>query len=347
MKKKLGVLFGGQSSEYSVSLHSAGSFLKQLHSDKYDTSLIGIAQDGTFYLYEGDIDHIEHDNWKEGARVIAWIPGGFVTIDDGKKHPLDVVFPVLHGKNGEDGSMQGLLQVLDLPYVGCDVLSSAMCMDKEVMHQICQVEDIPAAEWISLHEGEKQPSFEEIKEKLPLPWVVKPCNAGSSYGVHFVETREQFEDAVKDAFFYDGRGKVLVEKAVEGFEIGCAVMGNNDVFAGNVDEIETNAPIFDFDGKYQMVGSAIYCPARIGQEKRDEARALAKKVYKALNCSGMARVDMFYQPDGTIILNEVNTIPGFTSSSRWPTMMKEAGVAFPDAIDRLIELALEKPVGRI
>lgn len=346
MKPRLGVVFGGQSSEYSVSLHSAGSFLRNLNIDRYDVTCIGIDLQGRFYIYEGSIEELEHDEWQQHTRPIAWVHEGIYDLERQEMIPLDVVFPILHGKNGEDGSFQGMMEMLDIRCVGCDVLSSAICMDKEIMHILCSEAGVPAAEYICLKEGEKQPSFEEIEEKISLPWVVKPCNAGSSYGVHFVENKEQFENAVSDAFHYDGRGKILVEKAIDGFEIGCAVMGtDNGPFAGNVDEIETAAAVFDFEGKYEMKDSAIYCPARIGQAKRDEARALAKRVFKVLNCVDMARVDMFYCPDGSIILNEVNTIPGFTDTSRYPTMMKEAGISFPELIDALIARALEKKVG--
>lgn len=343
----LGVVFGGQSSEYSVSLHSAASFLRQLHQDKYKVTMIGIAPDGKFYLYDGDIDHIQHDTWLEHAIPAAWVHQGIVAVGKPAADiiPLDVVFPVMHGKNGEDGAIQGLLQMLDIHYVGCDVLGSAINMDKEIMHILLEQAGIPAAPYIALKENEPQPSFEEIAETIELPWIIKPCNAGSSYGVSFVDDKEKFETAKAEAFKYDGKGKILVEKAVDGFEIGCAVMGNKEPFAGSVDEIEIGGPIFDFDGKYEMTDSAIYCPARISKDELEAARELARKAYKVMNCQGMARVDMFRLKDGSLIINELNTIPGFTATSRYPSMMKEAGKAFPDLIDELIALAMEKPVG--
>ena len=345
MKKRLGVVFGGQSSEYSVSLHSAGSFLHSLHEDQYDLTLIGIAPDGQFYIYDGSIEDLEHDHWKEHARPAAWVYQGVLDLEKQELHPLDVVFPVLHGKNGEDGAIQGLLQMLNIHYVGCDVLSSAMNMDKEIMHILLRDANIGAADYVCLKKNEPMPSFEELCERMPLPWVVKPCNAGSSYGVSFVENKEQFGQAVEEAFKYDGRGKILVEEAIDGFEIGCAVMGNDDVFAGSVDEIETSRHLFDFEGKYEMTDAAIYCPARISKEEFETARALAKDAYKAMNCQGLARVDMFRKTDGTIIINEINTIPGMTATSRYPSMMKDAGKEFADLIDELIDLAMEKPVG--
>ena len=344
-KTKLGVVFGGQSSEYSVSLHSAASFLRQIHRDLYDLTLIGIDQQGRTWIVEDDIDAIEHDHWKDNAREAAWVHHGIQPLDGTDRIELDVVFPILHGKNGEDGCFQGMMEMKNIRYVGCDTLGSAMCMDKEIMHILLKAAGIGAADYICLKKNEPMPSFEDIEKKIPLPWIVKPCNAGSSYGVNFVDNKEDFEKAVEEAFKYDGRGKILVEKTIEGFEIGCAVMGNDELFAGSVDEIETGAHFFDFEGKYAMKDSNIYCPARIPAEKIEEARELAKKAYRVMNCRGMARVDMFYQPDGTIVINELNTIPGFTATSRYPTMMKEAGLDFPELIDRLVALGLQTEVG--
>lgn len=342
---KLGVVFGGQSSEYSVSLHSVASFLRQIHNEKYDITMIGIDQNGQFYVYDGSIDDIEHDHWIPQATKAAWVHKGIMALD-GKNtvKELDCVFPVLHGKNGEDGCVQGLLELMNIHYVGCDVMSSAISMDKEIMHILCDEANIPCADYVCLKVNEENPSFEMIQEKISLPWIVKPCNAGSSYGVHKVENKEEFEEACKDAFFYDGRGKILVEKAIEGFEIGCAVMGNEEVFTGSCDEIQISGGIFDFEGKYEMKGAEIICPARIDEETFAKAKALAAKTYKAMNCCGMARVDMFVTPQKEVILNELNTIPGFTATSRYPSMMKEAGIEFGDLIDKLIDLAMQRTI---
>lgn len=343
-KIRLGVIFGGQSSEYSVSLHSAGSFLRSVHQDRYEITMIGISMDGGFYHYEGNIEDIEHDRWQAHAKPVAWVHKGIFELEEQKLIEMDCVFPVLHGKNGEDGSIQGMMNILDLPIVGCDVLGSAICMDKEVMHRLFELNHIPAAKYVCLYAHGDNPTFEEIERQIPLPWFVKPCNAGSSYGVHYVADRSEFESAVKDAFKYDGRGKVLVEEAIDGFEIGCAVMGDENLTVGEPDEIELEGKVFDFAGKYDLVGSAIYCPARISKEKTAEAKELAKAAYRTLCCRDMARVDMFVCPDGRIVLNEVNTIPGLTSTSRYPTMMKEAGIEFADLIDQLVDLAMEKEI---
>ena len=345
-KLKLGVVFGGQSSEYSVSLHSTGSFLHQIDRSKYDITCIGIDEGGQFFIYTGPIEAIESDTWKKEEYIhpCSWMHKGVYDKDNEIFIPLDVIFPVLHGKNGEDGAFQGLAQMMNIHYVGSDILASAMCMDKEVMHILCDQAHIPCARYICLKAWEEQPSFEEIQEQLPLPWVIKPCNAGSSYGVHFVEEKSQFEEAKKDAFKWDGRGKILIEEAINGFEIGCAVLGNDQIQVGSVDEIEIQSAIFDFEGKYAMKGANIYCPARIDGQTFANAQALAKKAFRIMGCTGMARVDMFVTEENEIVLNEINTLPGFTATSRYPSMMQAAGISFTELIDLLIDLAMEKEV---
>ena len=354
MKKiRLAVIFGGQSSEYAVSLHSEGSLIRKLHKERYDLLLVGITKDGKWYIYDGDVESIEHDTWLQDASTCPCVLScstanhGFLKLcSDGsyEEIPVDCIFPVLHGKNGEDGTIQGLFELSGIPYVGCGHMSSSICMDKEMTHIVLENAKVPCAPYLCVYE-EKDMDYEavyqEAKAKLGLPIFIKPANAGSSYGISKLDSFEGFEAALKDAFYHDGKGKVILETTIEGFEIGCAVMGNRELFAGNVDEIETSLPFFDYEGKYQMVDSHIYCPARISKELIEEARTLALRAYKALNCKGMTRVDMFKTPDDQILINEVNTIPGFTDTSRYPTMMKEAGIAFSDLIDRLVDLAME------
>ena len=342
----VGVIFGGQSSEYSISLHSAGSLLKEINREHYQIVMIGISQEGGFYYYDGSIEEMEHDRWQAQATPCAWVPGGILVLGpETKKIELDCVFPVLHGKNGEDGSIQGLLELMNIHYVGCDVMSSAMSMDKEIMHILCEEAGVPCADYVCLKQGETNPDFEQIRRQIPLPWIVKPCNAGSSYGVHKVENEAEFAEAIEDAWAYDGRGKLLVEEAIDGFEIGCAVMGNKELTTGSCDEIEISRGVFDFEGKYQLDGASIHCPARIDEQTFRQAQELAKKTYRVMNCMGMARVDMFVKKDGGIVLNELNTIPGFTATSRYPSMMNEIGLDFSTLIDRLIELAMEREMG--
>ena len=345
---RLGIIFGGQSSEYSVSLHSVSSLLRQFHKDKYEITLIGITKDGKSYLYNGSVDDIEHDRWlNDNCIPCSFCKGGIILNDSSsKKIELDVAFPVVHGKNCEDGTLQGMLEVNNIHFVGCGTLSSAMCMDKEITHILCDNEGIPCAKYICMKQGEEVDP-KEIEKVIPLPWIVKSCNAGSSYGVNKVHTLDEFEYAKNEAFKYDGRGKLLVEEFVEGKEIGCAVLGNKELFVGSLDEIDTKKELFDFGAKYELEDTQIICPARLSEEQTRIAQTLAIKVYKTMNCRGFARVDMFVRKDGSIILNEINTIPGLTSASRYPTMMKEVGIEFGDLIDKLVDLAKENNVGSI
>lgn len=355
MKKiKLAIIFGGQSSEYPVSLHSTASVLRQIHKDMYEIILIGISKDGKWHTYNGSIDDLEHDQWltskncKEAILSCSTSHKGFIELqEDGtyRKIAVDCIFPVLHGKNGEDGTVQGLFELSGIPYVGCGHMSSAICMDKEMTHIIAEHAGVPCAPYMCVYKSKNlnlEKTFLDAKAKLGLPLFIKPANAGSSFGISKVDNLEDFIKGMEDAFYHDGKGKVIIETTIEGFEIGCAVMGNDDLTVGSVDEIETSNAFFDYEGKYEMVNSHIYCPARIDQSLFDQAKEMAKTAYRALNCKGMTRVDMFVTPQKTIVFNELNTIPGFTDTSRYPTMMKEIGIEFPDLIDQLIALALEK-----
>lgn len=297
---------------------------------------------------------MEHDHWathpdnREVVLSCSTSHKGFIAFNsDGsyEEIAIDCIFPVLHGKNGEDGTIQGLFELSGIPYVGCGHMSSAICMDKEMTHIICEHAGVPCAPYMAVYEQDvidEKALYEEADKTLHVPFFIKPCNAGSSFGVHKVHNFEEFQRDLKDAFYHDGKGKVIFEATIEGFEIGCAVMGNKEIFAGSVDEIETSEEFFDYEGKYDMVNSAIHCPARISQDLFEQAREMAKRAYRAMNCQGMTRVDMFVTPQQTIIFNELNTIPGFTATSRYPSMMKAAGIAFPDLIDQLVDFALEK-----
>lgn len=354
MKKiKLAVIFGGKSSEYPVSLHSTASLLRQINRERYDITMIGISQTGDWYLYQGSIDDLEHDHWLTHAdnQPIGFActkkhHGFFLLQENVPSIPLEIdcVFPVLHGKNGEDGTLQGMLELMQLPYVGCGHMSSAICMDKEMTHIVCERAGVPCAPYMAVYKHQvtdKKALYEQAAEQLKVPFFIKACNAGSSFGVHKVHDFQEFQTALTDAFYHDGKGKVIFEATIDGFEIGCAVMGNHELFVGSVDEIETSQELFDYEGKYEMLNSAIHCPARISEELFAQAQELALRAYQAMNCKGMTRVDMFVTKEQTIIFNELNTIPGFTATSRYPSMMKEAGVEFPDLIDRLIDLAME------
>lgn len=354
-KTKVGIIFGGKSSEYPVSLHSASSLIQHLSTAEYEIILIGITQEGAWYKYDGDPCSIADDTWwkhdctpcvfscnKEWEGLLL-IKGQQI-----QRVEIDCLFPIIHGKNGEDGTLQGLFEMSNIPYVGSRVLSSAICMDKEMCHIILDHAQIPCAPYISVYQKAKinfPLLFEEIVKKLSIPFFIKPANAGSSFGISKITTFENFESALQNAFFHDGNGKAIIEANIEGFEIGCAIMGNEEIVVGSVDEIETSLPFFDYAGKYELQDSKIHCPARISEAEIKAAQALAKRAYRALNCCGMARVDMFYTKAKTMIVNEVNTIPGFTENSRYPSMMKTIGIDFSTLLTHIIKYAIQQRKG--
>lgn len=347
-KIRLGVIFGGKSSEYSVSLHSVSSMLRHVDPEKYEISCIGITSTGSwYYLSRPDYDKIEHDHWLDDTCVEMCLnlgeEKGIILLDEKKTHlPLDVIFPVLHGKNGEDGTLQGYLELAGIPYVGCGVLSSSCVMDKEFTHILCESAGIPCTPYQCIYKNEykdEEKIYEKAVQELGDILFIKPCNAGSSYGISKVKNFEEFKAGMAEAFKHDS--KVLIEKNIVGFEIGCAVLGNDELIVGECDEIETHKDFFDFSAKYELEATTIHCPARISEDQKNIAKELAKKAYRVMNCKGFTRVDMFVCENGDIVLNELNTIPGLTATSRYPSMISFAGIGFSELIDRLIQLALE------
>ena len=247
--------------------------------------------------------------------------------------------PVLHGKNGEDGTVQGLLELAGIPVVGCGVLASALCMDKDVAHRLVQAAGVAVPPSILFRAGEGLDTLPERTASLTYPLFVKPARAGSSFGITKVEEPGVLAEAVTAALAHDS--KVVIEEAVPGFEVGCAVLGNEVLTVGHVDEIELSGGFFNYTEKYGLITSSIHMPARISQEKETEIQVTAQLIYRALECSGFARVDLFLTPDGRIVFNEVNTIPGFTAHSRYPNMMRSIGLEFGPLLDRLIGLAVD------
>lgn len=350
-KLKLAILFGGKSNEYIVSLHSAAAIIKNVPSDKFDVILIGITEDGKWFYYEGDVDKVNDNTWyRENLNPVVFnMDGSFkgfikLNVNDNTydKIEVDCIFPVLHGKNGEDGTVQGLCQLAGIPFVGCNMASSAICMDKEFTHIICEAAGVKTAPFLVAVNSNKlniKQLYEEAYEKLSLPMFIKPANNGSSLGISKIRNYEEFEAGIMEAFEYDS--KVVIESMIEGFEIGCAVIGNEDIIIGEVDEIETKNDFFDYVEKYSQHNTKIYCPARISDELKEEAKKIAAKTYIALRCKGLSRIDMFVTPDNKIILNEVNTIPGLTDLSRYPSMLKKIGIEYTDLIVKLVDLAME------
>lgn len=348
MRKTILVLFGGCSSEHSVSLQSAQAVLEHLDRSKYQPLTVGITREGQWLCYRGPTSAIGDGSWAQNRAVVT----PCALAPDRDRHQLlllgdrvsrvsfDAAFPVLHGKNGEDGTVQGLLELADVPIIGCGALSSALCMDKRRAHQLAALAGVDVPRGTAFGRGAAQEELEAAAQELGFPLFVKPVRAGSSYGVTRVSRPDQLPAAVEEAFRHDR--EVILEEAVPGFEVGCAVLGNETLTVGLVDEIELSGGFFDFEEKYTLKTSAIHCPARVSPDKAAEIRAAAKTVYRALDCRVFARVDFFLTQSGRVVFNEVNTIPGFTSHSRYPTMMKGIGLDFSALLDKLVELGVRQ-----
>ena len=344
--KKIGIIFGGCSPEYEISLESAYSVISNINKEKYEIILIGITKDGDWYKYEGDAENIKNNTWKEKGKCTKVVISsskndkGIIEIkEEGTKlTKLDLIFPVLHGKNGEDGTVQGLIELSGIPLIGCDLLSSGLCMDKYVSHKLVESYGIKVAKNITI---DKNTTKEEIKNKvkeLKYPLFIKPMRAGSSFGITKIEKETELEPAIKEAFKYDT--EIIIEENIDGIEVGCAVLGNEELIVGEVDEISLSEGFFNYTEKYTLKTSQIYCPARINKKISEDIKETAKKIYKILKCKDFARVDMFLTKENEIYFNEINTIPGFTSHSRYPNMMKQIGIEFNELIQKLIDMKI-------
>ena len=345
--RKIAVIFGGHSTEYEVSLQSVSAVLEYIDHDRYEVIPIGITKEGNWYHYTGEYSRIPEDHWWKDAELIHPVAvsvnrsaGSLIEFcgDGYRRIPVDLVFPVLHGKNGEDGTLQGMFELAGIPVVGCDTLSSALCMDKERAHQIVRQAGISVPQSVAFRESEKEEALDKICDSLAFPLFVKPVRAGSSFGISRITEEKELRAAVEQAFEHDRN--VIVEEEVKGFEVGCAVLGIDTLMVGRVDEIELSGGFFDYTEKYTLKSSKIHMPARVDAEAEKRIQDAAVNIYRTLGCSGFARVDMFYTPSGEIVFNEVNTIPGFTEHSRYPGMMKGIGLSFPEMLDRLIGLYL-------
>lgn len=367
-KKRIGIWFGGCSPEYDVSLASASAVISHINYEKYNVVLIGIDRKGNWYLYEGGLEGIQTDTWLASEKVTPAAVTWNSHIDKGREEEkvqqqllvfrpegmetirLDGALPILHGKNGEDGTLQGLLELAGIPILGCDTLSSALCMDKDRAHRLVQHAGVKVPEAFTFSLIKNTTDYEKIFEKmmaeevlpaaakLGYPLFVKPVRAGSSFGISRVMSADELEDALRKALQYDGN--IILEEAVRGFEVGCAVLGIQELFLGEVDEIELSEGFFDYTEKYTLKTSSIHVPARIPAETAERIKDTAKIIYKTLGCTYFARVDMFLTEEGEIYFNEVNTIPGFTSHSRYPNMMKAAGLSFFQLLERILDMGL-------
>ena len=347
MKPCIAVLFGGHSDEYEVSLQSAQAVLEAVDREKYEVCMLGITREGRWYCYEGPLAAIGADRWREAGRctpaVLSPDRGTHGVVMLGAQVSriyLDGAMPVLHGKNGEDGTVQGLLELAGIPVIGCGTLCSALCMDKDRAHRLAAQAGIPVPRSAAVERGIGEAALRLAGEELGYPLFVKPVQGGSSFGVSRVEDFSQLPAAVEEALRHDSRA--LLEENIPGFEVGCAILGEgNDLTIGAVDEIELGQGFFDYTEKYSLLTSAIHVPARIPIQKAAEIQNTALRLYRILGCSGFARVDLFLTPEGRIVFNEVNTIPGFTAHSRFPGMLMAVGMTFPEIVNRLIEAGLK------
>lgn len=349
-KLTIGIIFGGVSSEHDISCISAKSIIENIDLDKYNVVLIGITKQGRWFIFNDNISLLPEDRWLGSKNLIpAFLSpdasvSGLVTAR-GDIVNLDAVFPVLHGKNGEDGTIQGLLQLAQIPFVGCDATSSGVCMDKAVANAVADAFGIAQAKWIAINQYNYNINgdalLDEAIARLGFPIFVKPANAGSSVGISKVHTKEELAAAMETAFKEDK--KAVLEEFIDGFEVECAVLGNNEPVTGEVGQILAAAEFYDFDAKYNNPQSETLIPANLSDEKREEVKQQALKAYKALGCEGMSRVDFFVtKDDGRVLLNEINTIPGQTSISMYPKLFEAVGVSYKELIDRLISFALER-----
>lgn len=345
---RIAVIFGGCSPEYSVSLQSAYAVISHMDKLKFTPVLIGITQQGDWYYFIGSPEKLIDDTWynKTDCTSTAVSPNRTkhaILKYDGKRMEeicIDAVFPVLHGRNGEDGTVQGVFELAGIPIVGCGVLASALCMDKDRAHKLAHAAGIPVPRSYVLDKGIDTQTALSQAEEIGYPLFVKPIKAGSSFGITKVMDRQELSSAIKLAFEYDD--KAIIEETISGFEVGCAILGNHTLTVGEVDEIELSDGFFDFTEKYTLKTSAIHVPARIDAATAKQVKHTAETIYRALNCQGFARVDMFLSASGQIVFNEVNTIPGFTAHSRFPNMLKAVGISFEQVITTAIELAVKK-----
>lgn len=346
--KTVVLLFGGASSEYTVSLSSASGVLANIKTDRYELLRVGITREGRFYLFCGDNAEIKNDTWESGEvyPVMLDLSRGTLRVErDGKleEHKIDAVLPMIHGKNCEDGTLQGMFAVAGIPVVGCECASSAVCMDKAFTKAIVANETKirqAAVVVVRAADIEKDGAIDVVRERcereLGYPMFIKPSRAGSSVGASKVKCADTFESALREALHEDS--KVLIEECIVGCEVEVAVLEENGVYTvAHPAEIDLGgSEFYDYDTKYVSDVSSFHLPARISQEKQDEVRGYAEEIFRALDCRGFSRVDFFYTPEGEFVFNEINTLPGFTPISMYPKMMIAEGISYAELIDRLI-----------
>lgn len=351
-KIRVAILFGGRSAEHEVSLQSARNIVEAIDQNKYEPVLIGIDRDGAWYLNDDSMSLLHADDPKlialnQRNNPVSLVSGNQTGILAGLEHsiqaaPVEVLFPVLHGPYGEDGSIQGLARLANVPCVGSDILGSAVGMDKDVSKRLLRDADIPVARHLCFRRRDPLTDLQaRVGQEFGYPLYVKPANMGSSVGVVKVNSADEFAAAIEYASRYDT--KIVVEETIVGREIECSVLGNDEPMASGVGEIVTADGFYSYQKKYIDGDAAkLKIPAELDADTVKRVQEVAIAAFTTLECRGMARVDMFLTDDGAIYLNEVNTIPGFTQISMYPKLWEAAGIAYPDLIDRLIQLALEE-----
>jgi len=346
-------LFGGKSAEHEVSLMSARNVYQALDKKKYDITLIGITKNGEWlslprHLLLADprdvVAELNAPKKKFSVSVVPARAGLYLSGDTVRQTTFDVVFPVLHGPYGEDGSVQGLLKLAGIPFVGAGVLGSAIGMDKDVMKRLLRDAGLPIGKFITLSHDQKRPIFKKIKNEIGVPFFVKPANLGSSVGISRVTTVKEYEHALDEAFRYDT--KIIMEEYIAGREIECSVLGNENPIASMPGEIVTNKArhgFYSYEAKYlDEKGANLIIPAKLTRRHIQEVQELAINVFKTLCCEGMGRVDLFMKDNGAFVINEINTIPGFTAISMYPKLWEVSGTPYAKLIDKLIELAIKR-----
>lgn len=352
-KKNVVVLFGGQSSEHEISKLSCKTIFYNICKDKYNIIPIFITKDGNWKMYEGPLENIGNSSWEKFAIDTIISPdakhGGIIRIVGEKVNfiPVDVVFPVLHGKWGEDGTIQGLLELAKIPYVGCKVLTSAIAMDKAYTKIVVNSINIDQAKYKVVHKYDIKNKtnlddfFEVIEKDLGYPCFIKPANAGSSVGITFAKNKDEIKKGIDIAFLHDE--KIILEQAIFAREIECAVLGDKDeVKASVLGEVKSGTDFYDFDGKYNNEESKTIIPANLDKDIETKIKEYAIKIFKALDGSGLSRVDFFVEKNtNRIFFNEINTMPGFTQISMYPMLFEASGLKTKELIDELIKIAIK------
>ncbi|MDR2576296.1 MAG: D-alanine--D-alanine ligase [Treponema sp.] len=347
-KITVGIIFGGKSAEHEVSLQSAKNVYDAIDRNKFDPVLIGIDKNGVWRSMGGSLSLLNSGDPRRISLNPDGIPvtlgpasGGLLSAKSAEGPKIDVIFPILHGPLGEDGTVQGLLKLAGVPFVGSGVLGSAVGMDKDVMKRLFRDAGLPIGKFLTFKHSEKLPPFAEIEAALGSPSFVKPANMGSSVGVSKIRSEAEYENAVKEAFKYDV--KIIIEEFIPGREIECAVLGNENPTASIPGEVIPSHEFYSYDAKYiDENGARLEIPAKIDDDCKRRVQELAVKAFQTLCCEGLSRVDFFLKEDGGILINEINTMPGFTRVSMYPKLWEAGGIGYTELITRLIELALQK-----